>query len=128
MIWQDHLRKTLLAMKFKESVTRPGVFQHQTRDIFLCVHVDDLLCTGLRDGVTWLKKQVQKEYELETLLMEKMVTWSRKPSISGDHWNGESRVSEFDRSKTCAFTAAGIGGGQLSEYVHATESHSGEGK
>ena len=25
MIWQDHLRKTLLDMKFKESVTHPGV-------------------------------------------------------------------------------------------------------
>ena len=46
MIWQDHLRKTLLDMKFKESVTHPGVFQHETRDILLCVHVDDLLCTG----------------------------------------------------------------------------------
>ena len=35
MIWQDHLRKTLLDMKFKESVTHPGVLQHETRDIFL---------------------------------------------------------------------------------------------
>ena len=27
MVWQDHLRKTLLDRKFKESVTHPGVFQ-----------------------------------------------------------------------------------------------------
>ena len=26
MIWQDHLRKTLLAMNFTESVTHPGFF------------------------------------------------------------------------------------------------------
>ena len=63
MIWQDQLRKTLLDRKFKESATHPGVFQHETRDIFLCVHVDALLCTGL------LKEQLLKEYELETLLM-----------------------------------------------------------
>ena len=69
MIWQDHLGKTLLVMKFKESVTHPGVFQHETRDIFLCVHVDDLLCTGLREGLMWLKKQLLREYELETMLM-----------------------------------------------------------
>ena len=56
MIWQDHLRKTLPDMKFKESVTHPGVFQHETRDILFCVHVDDLLCTGLRDNLMWLKK------------------------------------------------------------------------
>ena len=43
MIWQDHLWKTLLDMKFKESVTHPGVFQHEARNILLCVHVDDLL-------------------------------------------------------------------------------------
>ena len=60
MICQDHLRKTLLDMKFKESVTHPGVFQHETRDMFLCVHVDDLLCTGLREDLAWLKKQLLK--------------------------------------------------------------------
>ena len=48
MIWQDQLRKTFIDMKFKESVTYPGVFQHEARDIFLCVHVDHMLCTGLR--------------------------------------------------------------------------------
>ena len=69
VIWQDHLWKTLLDMKFKESVTHPGVFQHETRDILLCVHVDDLLCTGLRDNLMWLKKQLLKEYELETMLI-----------------------------------------------------------
>ena len=46
MIWQDHLRKTLIEMKFKE-----GVFQHETPDIFICVHVDDLQCTGLREDL-----------------------------------------------------------------------------
>ena len=56
-------------MKFKESVTHPGVFQHDTRDILLCVHVDDLLCTGVRDDLLWLKLQLLKEYELETKLM-----------------------------------------------------------
>ena len=69
MIWQDHLRKTLLDMEFKESVTHPGVFQRETRDILLCVHVDDLLCTGVRDDLLWLKLQLLKEYELETKLM-----------------------------------------------------------
>ena len=69
MIWQDHLRETQLDMKFRESVLHPGVFQHETWDFFLCVHVDDLLCTGLREDLMWLKKHSLKEYELETLLM-----------------------------------------------------------
>ena len=69
MIWQDHLRKTPLDTKFKESVTHPGVFQHETRNILLCVHVDDSLCTGFRDNLMWLKKQLRNEYELDTMLM-----------------------------------------------------------
>ena len=69
MIWQDHLRKILLDMKFKESVLHPGVSQHETRGILLCVHVDDLLCTGVRDDLMWLKSQLLKEYELETKLV-----------------------------------------------------------
>ena len=70
MIWQDHLRETLLDMKFKESVTHPGVFQHETRDILLCVHVDDLLCTSFeRRSDVAEETFLLKKYELETLLM-----------------------------------------------------------
>ena len=60
-------------MKLKESVAHPWVFQHETRDILLCVHVDDLLCTGVRDDLLWLKLQLLKEYELETKLKKTAV-------------------------------------------------------
>ena len=69
MIWQDHLRKTLLDMKFKESVSHPGVFQHETSNIFLCVHVDDFLLTGRREDLLRLEKQLRRKCELETMLM-----------------------------------------------------------
>ena len=61
MIWQNHYRKTPLDMKFEESVAHPGMFQHETRDILLCGHVDGLLCAGLRDDFMWLKKQLLQE-------------------------------------------------------------------
>ena len=69
MIRQDHLQKTPIDLKLKESVTNPGVFQHETRDIFLCVHVDDLLCTGPREDLMWLKNQLLKKYELDTMML-----------------------------------------------------------
>ena len=69
MICQDHLRKTLLDLKFRESVTHPGLFQHETRDTFLWAHVDDLLCTGFREDLIWLKSQLLKQSKLETKLM-----------------------------------------------------------
>ena len=37
----------------------------------MCVHVDDLLCTGVRDDLIWLKIfLLSKEYELETKMMD----------------------------------------------------------
>ena len=44
MIWQDHLRKTLLYMKCKESVTHPGVFQYETQDTFFSAHTWMICC------------------------------------------------------------------------------------
>ena len=81
MIWQDHLRQTLLALGFKESVTHAGVFEHAERDILLCVHVDDLLCAGERKNLEWLTRELRNKYEIETLLlgadddMEKQATY-----------------------------------------------------
>ena len=94
VIWQDHLRETLLEMKFKESVTHSGVFQHESRYILLCVHVDDLLCTSLHDDLTWLDKQLLKTYELEKLLMgDDNDKEERELSISEENWNWARKVS-----------------------------------
>ena len=55
MIYQDHLRKTLLDRKFKESATHPGVFQHETLDIFLCVHVVHRTAEGTVVEGMWIE-------------------------------------------------------------------------
>ena len=94
-IWQDHLRKTLLDMTFKESVTHPGVFQHETRDILLRVHVDDLLCTGVRDDLLWFKLQLLKEFEVETKLMGDDDDMEKMAVSSVRHWIGVRTVWVF---------------------------------
>ena len=93
MIWQDHLHETLLEMKFKESVTHAGVLQHETRDIVLCVLVDDLLCTGFRDDLMWLKKPSLKKYDLETLLMGDDEDMVKKAVYLGRTMDGARTVS-----------------------------------
>ena len=62
MTWQDPLRETLLGHEF-QGVCYPsrGVSTYEVRDILLCVHVGDLLCTGLRDDLMWLKKHLFKK-------------------------------------------------------------------
>ena len=122
MIWHDHLQKTLVDMKFKESVTLPGVFQHETRDILLRVHVDDLLCNDLLR----LKLQLLKEYELETKLigddddMEKTAVYLGRTL----EWREDGLGVRPDRRR--ALTVARVGYGNMSECVHATECHSGK--
>ena len=65
MIWQDHLQKPLSDVKFKESVTHRGAFQPETQDILLCVHVDDLLRTGVRDDLLWVTSKLLKDLWLK---------------------------------------------------------------
>ena len=81
-------------MKFKESVTHPGVFQHETRDILFCVHVEDLLCTGQREDLMWLKKQLLKEYELETMLVGQDDDMEKKAVYLGRtlEWSEKTRA------------------------------------
>ena len=94
------------------------------------MHVDDLLCTGLREDLMWLKKQLLKEYELETKLMGdddddmeknavylgRTLEWSEDGlGVRPDQRHVRSLLREF-------------GYGNLSKSVHATESHSGEGR
>ena len=65
MIWQDHLRGTLEKSGMVESITHPGYFRHDGLDLDLCVHVDDLLCSGDMDALLWLKGVLTKAYDLE---------------------------------------------------------------
>ena len=65
----------------------------------MCVHVDDLLCTGLREDLMWMKKQLLKEYELETKLMGGDVDMGRKATYLGRtlEWNENGLGVRLDR-------------------------------
>ena len=59
------------------------------------MHVDDLLCTGPREDLLWLKKQLLKEYELETMLMSEDDGMEKKAIYLGRNWNGARTVLEY---------------------------------
>ena len=65
----------------------------------MCVHVDDLLCTGLREDLMWMKKQLLQEYELETKLMGGDEDIERKAIYLGRtlEWNENGRGVRPDR-------------------------------
>ena len=59
------------------------MFQHETRDIFLCVHVDDLLCTGLCEDLMWIMKRLLEECKLKTKLMGEDDDMEKANDLSG---------------------------------------------
>ena len=65
-IWQDHLRDTLQEIEFVESQIKPGLFRHAERDIDLCVHVDDILVSGVLENLRWFEQMLTKKYEVES--------------------------------------------------------------
>ena len=80
------------------------MFQHDTRDILLCVHVDDLLCSRLLEDLMWLKKRLLKEYELESMLMGQDDDMEKKAIYLGGtlEWS-ENCLWSTALSKTRAF-------------------------
>ena len=73
------------------------MFQHETRDILLWVLVDDLLCTGLRDDLMWLKIHLLNKYELETKLMGDDDDMEKKAVYLG-------RTLEWSEDGLCVWT------------------------
>ena len=65
MIWQDHLRATLLRLGFEEAATRPGYFRHRDRDLDVCVHVGDLLTAGEVTNLKWMRDALLEVYDLK---------------------------------------------------------------
>ena len=83
------------------------------------MHVDDLLCTALREDLRWLQKQLLKEYALETMLMGEDDDMEKKAVYLGGVRLDRRHVRSLLRE---------LGNGKLSMYLHATECHSGEGR
>ena len=73
-IWQDHLRRSLQNLGFREAVSTPGVFVHQQRGLELCVHVDDLMVVGARHQLEWLRGRLEQQYVTSGDIMGKTST------------------------------------------------------
>ena len=91
--------------------------------------MDDLLCTRLRDDLVWLEKQLLKEYELETVLMGEDDDMEKKAVYLGRtlEWSEDDLGVRPDRRHVRSLLRE-LGIGEMSECVHATECHSGEGR
>ena len=64
-LWQKELGSTLKDLGFKDSRLHPGFFYHQGRDIALVSNVDDLLIGGTSEDLVWVRKSIEKKYDIK---------------------------------------------------------------
>ena len=64
--WMTHLNTTLLKLGFSVSPGDRCCFTKGDGEsrLFICSHVDDILCVGKPDGIKLFKTQFEKEYEI----------------------------------------------------------------
>ena len=67
--WALEVGECLRAAGFRECVNMPSVFTHDERDIAICLHVDDFLCTGLESDLLWLRSILEERYELKSEIL-----------------------------------------------------------
>eukprot|EP00973_Karenia_brevis_P075868 10540854-Karenia_brevis.AAC.1 len=53
-------------MGFKSGKASPCIFWHADRDIIVMVHGDDFISTGKGEDLQWMRKRIEKEYEIST--------------------------------------------------------------
>ena len=64
-IWQHEVRRALLEMGFRQSVTQPSVYVHDQRGVYLVVHVDDFLISGDQETLDWVYATLSERWELK---------------------------------------------------------------
>jgi hypothetical protein len=67
--WLEELGATLEGLGFNASAHYPGVYYHPGMDVSMVTHVDDLLCGGSATNLEWLRKELQKKYEVKGDIM-----------------------------------------------------------
>ena len=64
--WQETLSGHLQGVGFKRGVMNPCIFHHEGRGIRTVVHGDDYTSVGSPVSLEWLRRVLEKKYELKT--------------------------------------------------------------
>jgi recombinational DNA repair protein (RecF pathway) len=68
-VWREVVRKAMSILGFSPSSTCPCVCYNQEKEIRVFTHVDDFLCSGEGHELQWIRKELQKEFELKHDMM-----------------------------------------------------------
>ena len=65
-VWQKVVKRVMTSLGFAMNPIHPCVYYHAERDILVVTHVDDFLCSGSREDMRWMTKEIAKEFEIKS--------------------------------------------------------------
>jgi hypothetical protein len=68
--WLEELGSTLKEIGFQMSQHFPGLYFHQGLGVMMVTHVDDLLCSGPKENLEWVRAELQRKYEVKGEIMK----------------------------------------------------------
>ena len=67
--WGEECAKTMTDMGFERGTASPCTFFHRDRQIRTYIHGDDYVSVGQEEDLQWMKRQIEKKYELKTQVL-----------------------------------------------------------
>ena len=64
--WQNTVEKHLRRIGFQQGKASGSVYHHKGRGLATLVHGDDYVTVGSEESTSWLKMELEKQYEIKT--------------------------------------------------------------
>ena len=64
-VWQKVVKRVMTNLGFERNLIHPCVYYHPKRDLLVVTHVDDFLCSGERTDLRWLRREIEREFEIK---------------------------------------------------------------
>ena len=109
-IWYTEYSSKLIEMGFTQGLASPCVFHHKQMNIRTYVHGDDFVSIGMEQQVEWMKKQLERKYQVKTqmsgpgkhhqqelMILIRIVQWdgARGPVYEADPRHVEFIIQQF---------------------------------
>ena len=122
MNWSDTYAQHLQQLGFERGIASPCLFWHAEKRLKTLVHGDDCVTAGPKDSLLWMKKQLERKFEIKTKILgpgpgeEKSITilnrileWTHEGiSYEADARHAEQIVRELGMCKAKEVVTPGI--------------------
>ena len=88
-IWGDLVQETMTSLEMQSGMIQPSVYFHVSKKLVVVTHVDDFLCVGPEENLTWLfegtERNVGQGHAHEVKYLNRFISWNNGVfTIEGD--------------------------------------------